>query len=109
MQSRLGWISGGQYQATSNMTEVPTLMVNTAPLGVKVTTHMFSTVDAPRQNLDQFWNLESIGITESPSSFDDDQALESFNQTVKLTSSRAGTWLPGPGRRSLQTCCRITI
>ena len=62
-----------------------------APLGVKVTTHMFSTVDAPlltRPNLDQFWNLESIGITESPSSSDDDQALEIFNQTVKFTGSR---------------------
>ena len=47
MQSRLGWILG---QATSNMTEVPTLMVNApgmVPPGVKVTTHMFSTVDAP--------------------------------------------------------------
>ena len=94
MQSKLGWILGGRYQATNDVTELPTLMVNTlgtAPPSTRVTTHMCSTVDVSllaRPNLDQFWNLESMGITESPSSSDDDKALESFNQTVKFTSDR---------------------
>ena len=94
MQSKLGWILGGRYQATNDVTELPTLMVNTlgtAPPSTRVTTHMCSTVDVSllaRPNLDQFWNLESMGIIESPSSSDDDKALESFNQTVKFTGGR---------------------
>ena len=69
-------------------------MVNTlgtAPPSTRVTTHMCSTVDASllaRPNLDQFWNLESMDITESPSSSNDDKALESFNQTVRFTGGR---------------------
>ena len=101
--------------------------VGVAPKNINTTTHMCSTVDASllaRPNLDQFWNLESIGITESPSSYDDDKALESFNQTVKFTGGRYMvtwpwkekppdlpqncTWLPGPGKRNPQTCHRIT-
>jgi len=31
-----------------------------------------------------FWNLESLGITESPSTCDDDLALDHFNKTVKF-------------------------
>ncbi|XP_065891682.1 uncharacterized protein [Dysidea avara] len=35
-----------------------------------------------------FWNLESIGISDSPKSSDDDQALEMFNNTVKFDDGR---------------------
>ena len=39
------------------------------PKGVKSTTHMLTSVDAPlftQPNLEQFWDLESLGISESP-------------------------------------------
>ena len=94
VQSKLGWILGGRYQVTSNTTNIPTLMVCTAgmaPPGIKVTTHMLSSVDTPlltKPTLDQFWDLESIGIIEPLSTPDDDQALESFNQSVKFSNNR---------------------
>ena len=68
VQSKLGWILGGRYQATNDVTELPTLMVNTlgmAPLGAKVTTHMFSAVDASlltRPNLDQAWGEVHVKV-----------------------------------------------
>ena len=39
-----------------------------------------SVVDRP--NLDGFWNLESIGISDSPLTSDDDKAVEMFNKSV---------------------------
>ena len=38
-----------------------------------------------KPSIELFWNLESLGITESPSTSDDDVALDHFNNTVKLT------------------------
>jgi len=38
--------------------------------------------------LDQFWNLEALGITESPSASDDDQAIAHFNQMVHFAEGR---------------------
>ena len=49
-----------------------------APPGIKITTHMLSSVDTPllrKSTLDQFWDLKSTGITEPLSTSDDDQAL----------------------------------
>ena len=41
-----------------------------------------------KPDLNQFWDLESLGITESPSTSDDDIALEKFNKSVKFTNGR---------------------
>jgi len=43
---------------------------------------------ATKPNLEMFWNLESLGITESPSTCDDDLALDHFNNTVKFVEGR---------------------
>ena len=55
-------------------------------------THMFTGVNSSilmgKPNLDHFWNLESIGIAESPSTSDDDQALSKFGETVKFAEGR---------------------
>ena len=93
--SKLGWIVGGQIEdANAERNTVPSLLANTVgsvPVGIKTTTHMFSDIDpslACRPNLDQFWNLESIGITDSPRTSDDDKALENFEKTVKFEQNR---------------------
>lgn len=100
-QSKLGWILGGRYFATTDSTSTPSLLVSTlgiAPEGMKTTTHMFSNVDSPfvnKPNLDLFWNLESIGITNLPLTTDDKQALEIFNSTVKFENGKylvSWTW-----------------
>ena len=62
-----------------------------APTSMKPSTHMLNEVDlslADKPNLDIFWNLESIGIIDSPSTSDDDKALEMFNNTVKFEDGR---------------------
>jgi len=48
---------------------------------------MFCNVDlalTDKPNLSGLWNLESIGIVDSPLSSDDDRALEVFNNSVKF-------------------------
>ena len=93
-QSKLGWILGGRYLATTELISVPSLLVSTigiAPTGMKASTHMLSNADSSlvdKPNLDIFWNLESIGIVDLPSTSDDDQALETFNSTVKFDNGR---------------------
>ena len=93
-QSKLGWILGGRYLTTTDPVSVPNLLVCTmgfAPTSMKPLTHMLNEVDlslADKLNLDIFWNLESIGITDSPSTSDDDKALEMFNNTIKFEDGR---------------------
>jgi len=73
---------------------VPSLLVGTigvAHAGIKPSTHMFSIVDSSivdKPNLDIFWNFESIGIVDSPLTSNDDQALKTFNSTVKFDNGR---------------------
>ena len=55
--------------------------------GVKSTTHMLTSIDDSlftKPNLQQFWDLESLGKRELPTTSDDDQALSHFNKTVVL-------------------------
>lgn len=40
------------------------------------------------QTIQEFWNLESIGITDSPNLTDDDYAVIHFNKTVKFENGR---------------------
>ena len=65
-------------------------------MDIKTSTHMLTNIDpclSTKPSLEQFWNLESIGITESPLKSDDDQAIENFNKTVKFTNGRYSvTW-----------------
>ena len=93
--SKLGWILGGQTEnANARETTVPSLLattVGTVPVDTETTTHTFSNIDpslACKPNLEQFWNLESIGITDSSKTSDDDKALEIFEKTVKYDDKR---------------------
>ena len=113
-QSRLGWIISGRCQTESDdASRQPALIVSTMgipPRGVKQTTHMLSSVDAPlfmRPNLEQFWDLESLGIKESPTTLDDDQAVSQFNKTVVFSDGRyLVTW---PWKKNHLIYPRITI
>ena len=93
-QSRLGWILGGRFHTESNAPEEPTLLISTVgipPMGIRLTTHMLTTIDSSlltKPNLERFWNLESLGIAESPLTSDDDQAIDHFNKTVQFTEGR---------------------
>ena len=93
--SKLGWIMGGRSEDTTvKRNPVPSLLVRTvgtAPGEIKQTTHMLSSIDpalACKSTLDQFWNLESIGITDSLKTTDDDKALDTFERTVECVDNR---------------------
>ena len=97
--SRLGWILGGRIEGTTESNEELSLLVSTvgsAPLDIKPSTHMLTEIDpslVPTPSVEQFWNLESIGITDSPVVSDDDQAIENFNKTIEFTDGRYSvTW-----------------
>jgi len=92
--SKLGWILSGQVHNTTEGTNEPSLLVGTlgsVPMGIKVNTHMLTIIDPSlesQSNLERFWNLELIGIKESPIAVDDDQALDNFNKTIEYTDDR---------------------
>ena len=93
-QSKLGWVCGGKITAEAGVVSEPTLFVSTvgvAPTNIHTTTHMLTSVDSPiavKPSIELFWNLESLGITESPSISEDDVALDHFNKTVKFFDGR---------------------
>ena len=93
--SKLGWILGGQ---TVNPTTVKDneshLLVGIhgmTPVGVNMNVHSLNsieTISISKPSLESFWNLESIGIMDSPKTCDDDQALENFQKTVRYEDHR---------------------
>ena len=59
-----------------------------SPVGMEVNIHVFTTVDSvfiAKPNLEQFWELDSLEITDSPSNSDDNVAL---GKLVKFTHGR---------------------
>ena len=93
-QSKLGWVCGGKVTAETEVVSEPTLFVSTvsvAPTSIHTTTHMLNSVDSPiamKPSIELFWNLESLGITEPPTTSEDDVALDHFNNTVKFVDGR---------------------
>ena len=93
-QSQLGWVCGGKVTAETELVSEPTLFVSTigvVPTNIPLTTHMLTSVDSPiavKPSIELFWNLESLGITESPSVSEDDVALDHFNRAVKFVDGR---------------------
>ena len=91
-QTKLGWVFGEKTQA--NMDKVVSSSVHIVGLpsvDMQVNTHVFTTVDSvllAEPSLEQFWEPESLGITDSPLTSDDDTALEKFNKSVKFTNRR---------------------
>ena len=52
---------------------------------------MFASVDTvipTKPDLDDFWNVEGIGITVNPNCSDNERALEQFNETLKFEDGR---------------------
>ena len=72
---------------------------------------MLSNIDLSlaKQNLDIFWNLESIGIMDSPMKSDDDKALEMFNNTIKFDNGRYLVTWPWKESCSLQDNYQLAV
>ncbi|XP_062602892.1 uncharacterized protein LOC134264633 [Saccostrea cucullata] len=92
LSSKVGWILTGRTQANfevsrDNLHQM--LIVNGNNLTTEYCLH--SSVDEClplKPSLDEYWNLETIGIKDQPHSSDDDKALKNFNDTIKLVNGR---------------------
>ena len=94
-QSKLRWVFGGKVESKTEVVSEQNLLVSTmgvAPTNADTTTHnMLTSVESSitaKPNLELFWNLESLGITESPLTCDDDLASDHFNKIVKFEEGR---------------------
>ena len=86
VRTRLGWIVSGRTSAqpdASSLTPTPSLLVISACPAARTNT---SPLDKPQ--LERFWDMETIGITDSPHSSDDDTAHALFQQSVSRDDGR---------------------
>ena len=88
--SKLGWILGGRVEQPPDMRSESSLLVSTigsAPNGIKPTAHMLTSIDpslSTKPSLEHFWNLEALGITDSPSPNDECARAERLSNFVTI-------------------------
>ena len=83
LNTRLGWIISGRLPSPSTAvapTPAPSLLV--------VNAHHSADPPLDKPQLERFWDLETIGITDSPHSSDDDTAHALFQQSVSRDDGR---------------------
>ena len=94
--SNLGWIlSGRTSEIVENSTE-SSMLIMTHVKGIDNETTFLTCLDKSlpmKPNLEDFWKLESIGISDSPVESDNDVALKKFSETLKYDEGRyTVTW-----------------
>ena len=94
--SKLGWnLSGRTSEIVENSTE-SSMPIMTHGKGIDNETTFLTCLDKSlpmKPNLEDFWKLESIGISDSPVESDNDVALKKFNETLKYDEGRyTVTW-----------------
>lgn len=76
--SKLGWILTGRFSERDTNTNDTTILILTyGDTGSK--THVFSLIDSCLQtkpNIEDFWNVESIGVTDKDEDTDDQVAMK---------------------------------
>ena len=95
LASKLGWILTGRTSEQAEETSEPNMLIlsynsNTQKEANHLSPEMsFQT----KPNLEEFWRLESIGITDSPLDSDNDKSIKLFNETLKYDNDRYSvTW-----------------
>ena len=91
LASKLGWILTGRTSEINSETEV-TSMLSILTYGNNITKScVFTNVDRVNErkpDLEDFWNVESIGVLDNPNSTNDEIAKENFKQTVRFEEGR---------------------
>ena len=85
--SKLGWILAGRTAETVENTAEPSMLILTYGTDINRETTLMTHADYSlplKPNLEEFWQLESIGIQESPTESDATKALNRFNENIKL-------------------------
>ncbi|VDM31544.1 unnamed protein product, partial [Toxocara canis] len=93
-------------RATSQKSFLETSKDNNTPLQCS------SLIKHEELNLDQYWNLESIGITDPPNQKDDDEALRQFYKSVSLVDGRytvSWPWRDTPPKFPLRDNYQLSV
>ncbi|XP_053395800.1 uncharacterized protein LOC128555967 [Mercenaria mercenaria] len=88
--SKLGWILTGRTSEVEKGMDTVNMLVLT--YGNDVTNHsVFTSIDSAittKPNLEDFWNIESIGITDNVQNSNDEIAMKKFKETIKFEDGR---------------------
>ena len=92
MASKLGWILTGRVkcQDAQSTPSVSMLTYTSSPVSAYFTAQ-FNAQKPPieqKPQLEDFWKLETLGISEPVNVNDDDKALQKFNDTVRFEDGR---------------------
>ena len=94
--SKLGWILSGRTSETIENTTESNMLILTHGKQIHKETTFLTCVDKSlpmKPNLEDFWKLETIGISDSPDQCDNDVALKKFSETLKYDQGRYSvTW-----------------
>ena len=90
LASKLGWIlTGRTSEAESRLNETSMLILT---YGNNITeTNVFTSVDTvtpQKPDLEDFWNIEAIGILDDPRTRNDEVVKQHFKETLKFEDSR---------------------
>ena len=90
------WILSGRTSEITNDTTESSMLIMTYGTEIQKETSMFTEADKSlplKPNLEDFWRLESIGITDSPVESDNRVACNKFNETLRYENGRyTVTW-----------------
>ncbi|XP_052784398.1 uncharacterized protein LOC128220159 [Mya arenaria] len=90
LSSKLGWILTGRLSEVESGTDTLSMFVLTH--GTDITKQStFSSLDASiptKPDLEDFWNIESIGIIDNVDKSDDDIVMRKFQDTVRFDDGR---------------------
>lgn len=90
LSSKLGWILSGRTQDYQVHERVPNMLILTHSRNIAKTS-VFQQPDSVvpvKPNLDDFWNMESIGIRSDLQNSDDESALQTFRESLKYENGR---------------------
>ena len=94
--SKFGWILSGRTSEIRNETSEASMLIMTYGTEVRKETSMYTEVDRSlplKPNFEDFWRLESIGISDSPVDSDNSMAFNKFNETLRYENGRYSvTW-----------------
>lgn len=98
MASKLGWILTGRVkcQEAPSAPSVSMLTYTSSPISAHLAAQ-FNAQEPPTEHqlpLEDFWKLETPGISESVTVNDDDKAPQKFNDTVRFEDGRYQVTLP---------------
>ena len=86
LASKLGWVLSGRTTDTKDDISESSMLVITYGSNINKS-NAFTSVDAsipPKTELEDFWNMESIGIEDKPTSTDDEIAMEKISRYIGI-------------------------